>query len=186
MRLLPDLLSRFVKNGHLTVVFEDGLIQSSGSGENGPDVTIRLTDRAVERELFFNPELKAAEAYMDGRMVIDNDGKVYDLLFLFSVNRTGLAAHPAQKALRKVWRAVRRRQQNNKLGLAAKNVQHHYDIPTKFYEAGARHAGGGIDFGLGCARHLSRKVLRRDGLRPSTSRPSSWRRRAFGRSRPGG
>jgi cyclopropane-fatty-acyl-phospholipid synthase len=29
---------------------------------------------------------------------------------------------------------LRRRQQNNKLGLAAKNVQHHYDIPTKFYE----------------------------------------------------
>ena len=29
---------------------------------------------------------------------------------------------------------MRRRQQNNKLGLAAKNVQDHYDIPTKFYE----------------------------------------------------
>ncbi len=67
-------------------------------------------------------------------LVIENGGKVYDLLSLFSVNRTGLAAHPVQKALRKVWRALRRRQQNNKLGLAAKNVQHHYDIPTKFYE----------------------------------------------------
>ena len=97
-------------------------------------MTIRLTDKAVEREIFFNPELKAAEAYMDGRMVIENGGKVYDLLLLFSVNRTGLAAHPVQKTLRKVWRALRRRQQNNKLGLAAKNVQHHYDIPTKFYE----------------------------------------------------
>ena len=134
MRLLPNLLSRFVKNGRLTVVFEDGSMQAFGSGENGPDVTIRLTDKAVEREIFFNPELKAAEAYMDGRMVIENGGKVYDLLLLFSVNRTGLAAHPVQKALRKVWRALRRRQQNNRLGLAAKNVQHHYDIPTKFYE----------------------------------------------------
>ena len=134
MRLLPNLLSRFVKNGRLTVVFEDDFRQSFGSGEDGPDVTIRLTDKAVEREIFFNPELKAAEAYMDGRLVIENGGKVYDLLSLFSVNRTGLAAHPVQKTLRKVWRALRRRQQNNKLGLAAKNVQHHYDIPTKFYE----------------------------------------------------
>ena len=134
MRLLPNLLSRFIKNGRLTVVFEDGFSQSFGSGKDGPDVTIRLTDKAVEREIFFNPELKAAEAYMDGRLVIENGGKVHDLLSLFSVNRTGLGAHPVQKALRKVWRALRRRQQNNKLGQAAKNVQHHYDIPTKFYE----------------------------------------------------
>jgi cyclopropane-fatty-acyl-phospholipid synthase len=134
MRLLPNLLSRFVKNGRLTVIFEDGFRQAFGSGQDGPDVTIRLTDKAVEREIFFNPELKAAEAYMDGRLVIENGGKAFDLLSLFSVNRTGLAAHPVQKALRKVWRALRRRQQNNKLGLAAKNVQQHYDIPTKFYE----------------------------------------------------
>ncbi len=134
MHLLPNLLTRFVRNGRLTVVFEDGFRQSFGSGENGPDVAIRLTDKSVEREIFFNPELKAAEAYMDGRLVVENGGKVYDLLLLFSVNRTGLAAHPVQKALRKAWRALRRRHQNNKLGLAAKNVQHHYDIPTKFYE----------------------------------------------------
>jgi cyclopropane-fatty-acyl-phospholipid synthase len=134
MRLLPNLLSRFVTNGRLTVVFDDDSTQAFGSGHNGPDVTIRLTDKAVEREIFFNPELKAAEAYMDGRLVIEKGGKVFDLLSLFSVNRSGLAAHPVQKTLRKVWRTLRRRQQNNKLGLAAKNVQHHYDIPTKFYE----------------------------------------------------
>ncbi len=68
MRLLPNLLSRFIKNGRLTVVFEDGFSQAFGSGQNGPDVTIRPTDKAVEREIFFNPELKAAEAYMDGRL----------------------------------------------------------------------------------------------------------------------
>ena len=32
MRLLPNLLSRFVKNGRLTVVFEDGFRQAFGSG----------------------------------------------------------------------------------------------------------------------------------------------------------
>ncbi len=134
MRLLPNLLSRFIMNGRLTVVFADGFRQAFGSGQNGPDVTIRLTDKAVEREIFFNPELKAAEAYMDGRLVIENGGEVFDLVSLFSVNRTGLAAHPLQKALRKIWRALRRRHQNNRIGLAADNVKHHYDIPTKFYE----------------------------------------------------
>ena len=70
MRLLPHLLARFVRNGRLTVVFEDGENRSFGSGSGGPDVTIRLTDAKVEREIFFNPELKTAEAYMDGLSLI--------------------------------------------------------------------------------------------------------------------
>ncbi len=134
MRLLPHLLTRFVRNGRLTVVFSDGGRQSFGSGANGPSVTIRLTDAAVEREIFFNPELKAAEAYMDGRLIVEDGGTAFDLLSLFSVNRGGLAAHPVQKALRKTWRMLRRSHQNNALGLAAKNVRHHYDIPPKFYQ----------------------------------------------------
>ncbi len=133
MRWLPNLLTRFVRNGRLTVVFHDGFRQSFGSGVDGPDVTIRLTDAKVDREIFLNPELKSAEAYMDGRLVIEDGATVFDLLSLFSVNRTGLAAHPVQKALRRAWRALKRRHQNNALGRAAKNASHHYDIPTAFY-----------------------------------------------------
>ena len=133
MRWLPNLLTRFVRNGRLTVVFHDGFRQSFGSGINGPEATIRLTDAKVDREIFLNPELKSAEAYMDGRMVMEDGTTVFDLLSLFSVNRTGLAAHPLQKALRRAWRALKRRHQNNALGKAAQNASHHYDIPTAFY-----------------------------------------------------
>src|SRR6187551_193064 len=133
MRLLPNLLSRFIKNGRLTVVFEDGSRQVFGSGQNGPDVTIRLTDKAVEREIFFNPELKAAEAYMDGRLVFENGGTAYDLLYLFSVNRRGLGSHPVQQVLRRAWKALRRVHQANPLGQAAENVRSHYDHPAAFY-----------------------------------------------------
>jgi len=134
MRLLPHLLTRFVKRGQLTVIFHDGSRQSFGSGQDGPLVTIRLTDAKVEREIFLNPELRTAEAYMDGRLVMEDGGTVFDLLSLFGVNRSGLAAHPVQKLLRKGWRALRRSHQNNALGLAASNVRHHYDIPPKFYQ----------------------------------------------------
>ena len=58
---------------------------------------------------------------------------VYDLLLLFSVNRSGLASHPLQQALRKVWRALRGRHQSNPLGRAASNVRKHYDFPAEFY-----------------------------------------------------
>ena len=52
---------------------------------------MRFHDEKVEREIFFNPELATAEAYMDGRLTIENAG-IYDLLLLFSVNRRRASA----------------------------------------------------------------------------------------------
>ena len=97
-----------------------------------------LTDHCIEwaRDQFgalFVKLGKTAEAYMDGRLVMEGGAPVFDLLYLFSINRSGLAAHPVQQALRRAWRSVRRWQQRNPLGLAAKNIRHHYDIPPAFY-----------------------------------------------------
>ncbi|WP_029348910.1 cyclopropane-fatty-acyl-phospholipid synthase family protein [Bosea sp. 117] len=133
MRFLPHLLKRFIRNGRLTVVAPDGTRDVYGSGEGGPSVTIRLHDDKLDRELFFNPELVAAEAYMDGRLTFEDGSGVYDFLLLFSVNRTGLASHPVQQALRKAWRGLKRWHQSNPLGRAAKNAQSHYDHPPEFY-----------------------------------------------------
>ena len=94
MMLLSHLLRRFVRRGRLVVLDHRGTAHRFGSGEDGPEVTIRLTDKAVEREIFLNPELKTAEAYMDGRLVMEGGAPVFDLLYLFSINRSGLAAHP--------------------------------------------------------------------------------------------
>ena len=38
----------------------------------GPDVSIRLHDRKLYTKLFINPELYAAEAYMDGTLTLEN------------------------------------------------------------------------------------------------------------------
>ncbi|HME21588.1 MAG TPA: cyclopropane-fatty-acyl-phospholipid synthase family protein [Acetobacteraceae bacterium] len=133
VRLLSHLLRRFVRNGCLVVTDYAGTEHRYGTGADGPTVGIRLTDKKVEHEIFFNPELKTAEAYMDGRLVMVDEARVFDLLMLFSVNRSGLAAHPIQKALRSIWRSVRQLQQRNALGRAAKNIRHHYDIPPQFY-----------------------------------------------------
>ncbi len=137
MSLLAHLLSRFVRNGRLTVIHHDGTTESFGSGVDGPLVTVKLHDEKVQRQLFFNPELASAEAYMDGRLTIEEGGRVLDLLTLFSVNRAGLGSHPVQQALRKVWRALKRRQQSNKVGEAAANVSSHYDHPAPSTSSGS-------------------------------------------------
>lgn len=133
MRLLAHLLSRFVQNGQLTVFSADGRRYVFGSGQDGPKVTVRLGDEKVARDLFFNPELAAAEAYMDGRLTFEDGSGIFDLLLLFSVNRKGLGSHPVQQALRRAWRALRRFHQANPVAKAKENVSSHYDHPADFY-----------------------------------------------------
>jgi cyclopropane-fatty-acyl-phospholipid synthase len=101
-------------------------------GAPGPKVTMRLTDPKLYKSLFFNPELAAGEAYMDGRMSFENS-TLRDFLTLFSMNRLTLGSYPLQKVLRKISRGLKRFQQANPVGKAEKNVAHHYDIGNEFY-----------------------------------------------------
>lgn len=133
MRFLPHLLKRFVHKGRLVVIEPDGKRTFFGSGEDGPEVVMRIHDDKLDRELFLNPELISAEAYMDGRLTFEDGSTVYDLLYLFSINRRGLASHPVQQALRRGWRALRRWHQSNPMKRAASNAQSHYDHPPEFY-----------------------------------------------------
>ncbi len=131
---LSNLLRTFVRKGQLTVIDVDGSPHRFGSGEDGPDVTMRLHDKALRWKLFLNPELQAAEAYMDGGLTFEDGSDCYDLLYLFSVNRGPLASHKVQGALRRGWRAMRRRQQQNDVERAKRQARHHYDLSTELYE----------------------------------------------------
>jgi cyclopropane-fatty-acyl-phospholipid synthase len=131
MFLLSHLLTSFVRIGTLKVIDADGRSHVF-AGAPGPRATIRLTDRSLYRKLFFNPELHAGEAYMDGRLRFE-DTTLRDFLTLFSVNRLSLGSHPVQKALRRVSRGLKRFQQANPIGMAQRNVAHHYDLGNEFY-----------------------------------------------------
>jgi cyclopropane-fatty-acyl-phospholipid synthase len=134
MRLLSNLLEKFVRNGSLRFYDAGGQLHVFGGKGPGPAVTARIHDRALERKLFINPELHAAEAYMDGTLTFEDGSGIHDFLLLFSVNRSGLGGHASQKLIRKVWRALRRWHQANPVGAAAANARHHYDVSTELYE----------------------------------------------------
>jgi cyclopropane-fatty-acyl-phospholipid synthase len=127
------MLKSFVRRGKLTVIDAEGKVHIFGGTEPGPEATMRLTDPKLYRSLFFNPELAAGEAYMDGRMSFENSG-LRDFLTLFSVNRLSLGSYPLQKVLRRVSRGLKRFQQANPVGKAQQNVAHHYDIGNDFYK----------------------------------------------------
>ena len=128
---LSHMLKSFVRIGTLTVIDASGRIHVF-AGAPGPRATIRLTDRSLYRKLFFNPELHAGEAYMDGRLSFEGS-TLRDFLTLFSVNRLSLASYPLQQVLRRISRALKRFQQANPIGKAQQNVAHHYDLGNELY-----------------------------------------------------
>ena len=128
---LSHMLRSFVRTGTLTVIDADGR-EHVFQGAPGPSARIRLTDRSLYTKLFFNPELHAGEAYMDGRLQMDGC-TLREFLTLFSVNRLSLGAYPLQKVLRRISRALRRFQQANPVGKARAHVAHHYDLGNAFY-----------------------------------------------------
>ena len=129
---LANMLKSFVKVGSLTVIDAEGGTHVFAGGP-GPEVTMRLTDPTLYRKLFFNPELHAGEAYMDGRMSFPGSS-LRAFLTLFSVNRLSLGNQPMQKVLRRVSRGLKRFQQANPVGKAQQNVAHHYDLGNNFYK----------------------------------------------------
>ncbi|OJF95031.1 SAM-dependent methyltransferase [Pararhizobium antarcticum] len=133
MFLLSHMMKAFIRKGRLTVIDADGKAHVF-SGEPGPEVTMRLTDKKLYRTLVFNAELAAGEAYMDGTMRFENGSNLRDFLALFSMNRLSLGSYPIQKALRAVKMRFRNRQQANRKGQAQQNVAHHYDVGNQFYK----------------------------------------------------
>ncbi|HEX8552891.1 MAG TPA: cyclopropane-fatty-acyl-phospholipid synthase family protein [Abditibacteriaceae bacterium] len=132
MRLLSNMLQKFVKTGSLTVVDAGGK-RFVFSGAAGPEVTMRFHDATLPSKIFRNPELAVGEAYMDGTLTFEGCS-VYDFLYLFSINRGSLTAYPLQKVVRRISRLLRSVQQHNPVGKAQKNVAHHYDISRELYK----------------------------------------------------
>jgi len=128
---LSNMMKSFVRVGTLKVVDAKGQVHVF-AGAPGPEVTMVLSDPSLYRKLFFNPELHAGEAYMDGRLRFE-DSSLRDFLTLFSMNRLSLGSYPLQKALKRVSRGLKRFQQLNPVGKAQQNIAHHYDLGNDFY-----------------------------------------------------
>jgi cyclopropane-fatty-acyl-phospholipid synthase len=131
-RLLDAILRRIVKVGYLTFVDSSGRPHRYGDGSGSP-VVVRANDRRTERQLVMDPQLALGEAYMHGRLVMEQ-GRVYDLLELMLSNAR---AHPLP-----YWTAgfdavrylLRRLNQFNPSRRARRNVAHHYDIDGAIYD----------------------------------------------------
>ncbi len=125
------LLARGIKRGCITLIDWRGRAQTFGRGE--PKVTVRLADGAPDRALSFNPWLKVGEAYMDGKLVIEQ-GSLYDLIDIGMANVGGIQKARWQGLVTGFHTLARWWHQNNPIGLARQHVAHHYDMSRRLFE----------------------------------------------------
>lgn len=130
--LLHWLLTRLIRVGTLTLVDADGQTRVY-RGKPGPEVKVRLHDKALHWRLPLDLQLAAGEAYMDGTLTVE-DGSVYDLLSVAAINLPSLQSHPFFALGNLAQRALRRLHQFNVVCRARANVAHHYDLSGALYD----------------------------------------------------
>ncbi|MEL7025664.1 MAG: cyclopropane-fatty-acyl-phospholipid synthase family protein [Pseudomonadota bacterium] len=131
-RLFEAAVSQLVRIGSLEVSMPDGSIRHFGEG-NGPEVTIDIEDRDTLRRIVLNPELGVGEAYMDGRLSIENDD-LYSLMRLGVVNIANGNRPRFQRPLDKLRTFKGWAGQFNSAVKARRNVAHHYDLSADLYD----------------------------------------------------
>ena len=173
--LLSRLLKRMIHIGRLEIIDANDN-HHIFSGTLGPDVTVRLHDRALPYKLFFNPYLYLGEAYMDGTLTIEK-GTLSDFLEIATANLEFGQTLPLYSAYSWFCWLGRYWQQYNPLGRAQAHVAHHYDLPDQLYDLFLDHdrqyscayfQSPGNDLETAQAnkkRHLAAKLLLEPGQR---------------------
>jgi cyclopropane-fatty-acyl-phospholipid synthase len=127
------LMNHFVRAGTLTVIDSAGRRQVFGGKAPGPVATIRLHEKSIENRILVNPHLGVGEAYMDGTLTIE-EGTLYDFLDLCGLNLDHLESYRLQAVARWLRVVFRGWHQHNPVGVARRNVAHHYDLSGALYD----------------------------------------------------
>ncbi|HTI88075.1 MAG TPA: cyclopropane-fatty-acyl-phospholipid synthase family protein [Alphaproteobacteria bacterium] len=93
---------------------------------------MRLHDGVTPWRLALNPDLAFGEAWMDGRITVE-DCSLHDLLAVLSINIDALPPS-CWETLRERAVAVLSGAGGNTLARSRRNVAHHYDLTDRFYE----------------------------------------------------
>ena len=131
--LLAQVLARVVGEGQLTIIDETGRSHRLTGARPGPAVTLRVRDWWTGVRVALRPRLALGEAYMDGRLTVE-DGDLYGLLDLLGRNIAALETTPMVRFSYGVQRWLRMLEQYNPIGRAQRNVAHHYDLKDQLYD----------------------------------------------------
>ena len=175
LRPLRYILDRLITTGDLNLINADD--RNYGFGDHsGPPVVARIADKWTEIKLALNPTLAIGEAYMDGRLIVEQ-GTIYDLLEIIVKNLAAMRWPRWLKLIDDARSLTRPLQNYNPVRRAKRNVAQHYDLDGSLYDLFLD-----ADRQYSCAyfetdrtpldeaqaakkRHLAAKLNLRDGLK---------------------
>jgi cyclopropane-fatty-acyl-phospholipid synthase len=131
--LLSGLLGSFVTSGTVTLVEADGKAHVIRGAAPGPSVTLRLHDRVLPWHLLVNPKLRFGEAYMDGRLTIEQ-GTLREVMDIMCRGLASIEETPAYARRTRMVRWARHILSYNPINLSRRNVAHHYDLSGALYD----------------------------------------------------
>lgn len=111
----------------------NGFRETFGTPDGTNEVVIKINDTRLDWKIPLNPELHAAEAYMDGTLEVV-EGDVYEFLTVFYRNRRQFDRTAGQVFWQGISRNLRRLQQHNSLTTARAHVKHHYDLKDELFD----------------------------------------------------
>ena len=134
MSLIGKLLGTLVKKGRMTLITADGKRESFGPDADAKPITIRFTDRKLAFDIVRNPRLAFGEAYMDGRLIVE-EGSILDLLELIvGANRWEFGGKGRKLMSKGRMSEVAALFRRNPAAKSHKNVAHHYDLSDDLYD----------------------------------------------------
>ena len=130
--MLYNVLKKLNFDGTLEIIDSKNKLHTFGN--SNPLVTIRLTNKSIERKLFLNPGLHLGEAYMNEELIIEK-GTIEEFISLISNSYDDFVTknkiYKFYEYLSSVFMPF---QQINQLVNSKKNVAHHYDIDENLYK----------------------------------------------------
>ncbi len=132
MWLLDRILRRAIRRGTLELHYANGDVHRYGEAD-GRLVRVRLADAATARKIARNPSLGTGEAYMDGRLTVEQ-GDIGDLLDLVVDNFRWDRSNGLRLKLWNQQRLAAHWEELNARARSKKNVHHHYDLSDRLYE----------------------------------------------------
>jgi cyclopropane-fatty-acyl-phospholipid synthase len=131
MSLIGRLIDKLLTKGSITLLTPGKAPRTYGPG-GGKHLTVRLADRRVGFDILKSPSLGVGEAYMAGRLIIE-DGTILDLLEMVVESNRWEDAAEAKELGRDLKRLLRKLRRNTPKR-ARRNVAHHYDLSDELYE----------------------------------------------------
>src|SRR5881275_1986519 len=131
MSLIGRLIDKLLTKGSITLLAPGKGPRNYGRG-GGRHLTVRFTDRKVAFDILKSPSLGVGEAYMDGRLIIE-DGTILDLLEMV-VESNRFEDGEESKALGRDAKRLLRKLRRNTPARSRRNVAHHYDLKDELYE----------------------------------------------------